>query len=158
MDDARYAVPVSGRAAFLLGRLIEPRALERRLDEAGIRGSDRAEQVRAEVMGTVELLRERGAAWHEAERRGDLSFNPAFNERRLASDGRSSDAMYIDTYTAREVADVLAVTPQRVGQLRDEGHFDAFRANGGKGQWLYAAGEVRAYKEWRDGERTEEPV
>lgn len=158
MDHVRYGVAVSGRAAFLLARLIDPRQLERRMDDVGIRGSSRAEQIRAEVIETVELLRERGAAWHEAQRRGDTSFNRAFNERRGATDGRSSDAMFIDTYTTSEVADVLGVTPQRVGQLRDEGHFDAFRADGGRGRWLYAAGEVRAYKEWRDSEREKEAV
>jgi Helix-turn-helix domain len=158
MDHVRYGVAVSGRAAFLLARLIDPRQLERRLDNAGIRGSNRAEQIRAEVMETVELLRERGAAWHEAQRREDTSFNRAFNERRGASDGGSSDGMFIDIYTTSEVAEVLGVTPQRVGQLRDEGHFDAIRSDGGRGRWLYAAGEVRAYKEWRDGENEEEPV
>jgi hypothetical protein len=157
MSAARYTVPVSGLAAYLLAQIIDLRALERRLDDVGIRGSDRAERVRADVIETVELLRERGNAWHETQRAG-TSFTPTFEESRAARDGRSSDGMYINTYTTREVADLLGVTTQRVGQLRDEGHFDAFREDGDRGRWHYAAAEVRAFKEWRDGEREEEPV
>jgi hypothetical protein len=143
MHEARFTVPVSGRAAFVLARLLDPRELERRLSDAGFRGSPRAEALREEVMTAVALLHERGRAWHEAERIG-ACFTTTLNETPAVSSGGTSAVMSSTRITQDEAARYLGVTRQWVGVLRRRGDLSGAQdeSPGARRRWTYDLEEV----------------
>lgn len=155
MTDARYIVPVSGRAAFLLARLLDAEDVARRLDAAGFRGTPKAEAFREEVLSAVALISERGNAWHEAQRgeSTEPSFTAPFVESDASARARTSSAMSnLNAITQREAAAILGVSPQRVGQLRDDGL--VFGWQNTKGHWEYDRGEVQMLADERATNRS----
>jgi len=133
----RHDARVSGLAALLLTRLLPRDELARRLDLAGFRGGHRAERIREEVMTTFELLAEHGAAWHAAHRGAD-NMKPGFNESDASDSGQQS--LQMDAISQQEAAELLGITRQRVGQLRDRGELNGSRDR--RGQWMYDLSEV----------------
>jgi hypothetical protein len=155
MTDARYIVPVSGRAAFVLAHLLDAEDVARRLDARGIRGTPKAEAIREEILSAVALIRERGDAWHEAQR-GE-STEPGFTAPFVESDASartrtSSDMSNLNAITQREAAAILGVSPQRVGQLRDDGLVFGWKNT--KDRWEYDRGEVQMFADERAEDRS----
>lgn len=149
-DAARYVVPVSGPVAYVLARLLDRDEVARRLDAAGFRGTPQAESFREEVLSAVALIRERGEAWHAAQRgeRAESSFTSPFTERGALDNEQRSSAMHLNAITQSEAAKVLGITPQRVGQLRKDGQLYGWQDE--RGRWLYDRDEIQMFRDDRE--------
>lgn len=142
-DSTRYTVPVSGLASFLLARIFSREEVAQRLDAANIGGTRRGEEIREEVLSAVDLLAERGSAWHAAQG-GRESVAPPGTAPGLGSGEEAASSAGMDdepTMTVPEAAKALGRSQERVRQLIHKGALPA-RFTGRT--WLISASAVES--------------
>ncbi len=140
-DSTRYTVPVSGLASYLLARIFTREEVAQRLDAANISGTPRGEAIREEVLSAVDLLAERGSAWHAAQGgRDEVTARSSAAGLGIGEEAGSSVGMDdLPTMTVPEAAAVLDRSQERVRQLIHKG---ALPAQSDCGAWLISAAAV----------------